>query len=120
MQKKSTKERNSISMPKIINEEQIVIAAKDLSYTLKNSSLINLPDQNLYSKVDQLCDIFNAIAENIITKKLIPLEHESDATIRKLAVNKEDSTHPRVKEIDICLRVKSKASNNDTIHSSDT
>ena len=62
---------NHFSTPRISNEEQLVVAAKNLVSVLKDRPLSYISDQNLKSKVDLLCNIFKETAKNIITSKLL-------------------------------------------------
>ena len=92
-------ECNRFSCPKITAEEQIVTAAKDLSQAIKTNKFLHLPDKNLQSDVEKLCTIFQEATDNIITKKLTPLQSEPPLPQDISPPIKETNFQPRVKAI---------------------
>ena len=100
-------ESNRFSVPRISKEEQLVVAAKNLTSALKDGPLPCIPDQNLKSKIDLLCDIFKEASENIITTKLSPIQKESTEELSSIGAPKpstikqmieKNDQHPRVEE----------------------
>ena len=88
-------ECNRFSCPKITSEEQIATAAKDLAQAIKSKFFLHLPDKNLRTNVEKLCTMFEEASENIIVKKLTPLQTES-SKVNSPQLEKETDFQPRV------------------------
>ena len=98
-------ESNRFSVPRISKEEQLVVAAKNLTSALKDGPLPCIPNQNLKSKIDLLCNIFKEASENIITTKLSPIQKESAEELSSIGAPKPSTIKPMIEKNDQHPRV---------------
>ena len=89
-------ESNRFSYPKITTEEQIATTAKYLAQAIKSKSYLYLLNKNLQSNIEKLCTIFQATVDNLVTKKLEPLQQESPPLEVNSTLTKETKVQPRV------------------------